>query len=240
MFLFYAHTIENEQAFFDEAEMRHCIQALRKKTGDEIRFTDGNGNYYTGHILNSGKKGFTTSILKTEKPQTHPTNQFHIGIAPTKNMDRFEWFLEKATEFGITSVTPLVCSNSERKKIRLDRLRKIMISSMKQSLRAYLPIINPLMSFKDFMDNAATGSNIERFIAHCRSEALPHLMHCYTAENNVVVLIGPEGDFSEEEINLAEEKGFRAISLGKQRLRTETAGIAAVHILNLKNDQYVS
>ncbi len=236
MFLFYAHTIDDDKAFFDEVEMRHCIQVLRKQPGDEIHFTDGMGRYFFGIILSSNKKGFTTTITKMEEVEKHPSCQIHVGIAPTKNIDRFEWFLEKATEFGVSMVTPLICSNSERKKIRADRMEKILLSAMKQSLSAYLPTINPIATFKEFIVNAATGQDFDRFIAHCRTRGLPHLFHNYDGGKDVVVLIGPEGDFSLEEIEMAVENGFQEINLGESRLRTETAGMAAVHIINLKND----
>lgn len=237
MFLFYSYKIEDATAHFDEVEKRHCINVLRKTAGDEILFTDGVGHHYEGRILSSYKKGFLASILSRKELPIHPLYPIHVAIAPTKNIDRFEWFLEKVTEFGVTSITPLICANSERKKIRPDRLHKILLSAVKQSFGAYLPKLNEAIHFDDFMKNAETALPKKRFIAHCRSNELPHLMDNSSSTESVVVLIGPEGDFSKEEINKAEEKRFQSISLGTSRLRTETAGIAAVHILNLKNQK---
>lgn len=235
MFLFYSHRIEGQTAHFDEVEMRHCIQVLRNRSGDEIHFTDGLGKMYQGRIISSNKKGFMASIL-SEKPQKkHPACNIHIAIAPTKNIDRFEWFLEKGAEFGVNEVTPIICSNSERKKIRADRMEKILLSAMKQSHSAFLPKLNPLLTMYEFIDNIETVSNSGRFIAHCRSKELPHLFHNSQHGKDVVVMIGPEGDFSIEEIKMAEAKYFLSVTLGDSRLRTETAGVAAVHIINLKN-----
>jgi 16S rRNA (uracil1498-N3)-methyltransferase len=236
MILFYCHHIENDLASFDEVEMRHCIQVLRKRVGDEIMFADGKGSYYQGIIQSSNKKGFTATIIAKEERKNHLSSNLHLGIAPTKNIDRFEWFLEKATEFGISEITPLLCSNSERKQIRPDRLEKILLSAMKQSLHAHLPKLHAMRSFEDFVKMAETDPNQQRFIAHCQESNLPHLFNNYTKGGNVLIAIGPEGDFSKEEISLALENNFHAISLGTSRLRTETAGIAAVHIVNLKNN----
>lgn len=236
MILFYCYHIENDLASFDEVEMRHCIQVLRKRVGDEIMFADGNGYHYRGIIRSSNKKGFAANILSKEEIKNHLPSNLHLGIAPTKNIDRFEWFLEKSTEFGISEITPLLCSNSERKQLRPDRLEKILLSAMKQSLHAHLPKLHAMRPFEDFVRQAATDFYKQRFIAHCQEPDLPHLFDNYEKGNNVLIAIGPEGDFSKEEIHLALENYFQAISLGTSRLRTETAGIAAVHIINLKNN----
>lgn len=235
MILFYCYQIEKDLASFDEVEMRHCIQVLRKRVGDEIIFADGKGSFYNGVIQSANKKGFTATIITKEEQKNHLLSNLHLGIAPTKNIDRFEWFLEKATEFGISEITPLLCSNSERKQIRPDRLEKILLSAMKQSLHAFLPKLHPMRPFEDFVKLSETEFYQQRFIAHCQSTDLPHLFNNYRKGSNVLIAIGPEGDFSLEEIDLAIEKGFQAISLGNSRLRTETAGIAAVHIINLKS-----
>ncbi len=235
MILFYANQIKDSIATFDEIETRHCIQVLRKRPGDEVFFTDGQGFHYQGTILKTGKKEFTATITSRTKVEKLPAPNIHIAIAPTKNMDRFEWFLEKATEFGISEITPLLCSNSERKHLRPDRLEKILLSAMKQSLQAHLPKLHQMISFADFLALSGTDGNKQRFIAHCQSATLPHLRDNYGIGQDVIVTIGPEGDFSEEEIGLALQEGFQAVSLGPSRLRTETAGIAAVHLLNLKN-----
>ncbi|HFA47988.1 MAG TPA: 16S rRNA (uracil(1498)-N(3))-methyltransferase [Bacteroidetes bacterium] len=235
MFLFFANEINGTTATFGEAESRHCIHVLRKGAGDEVHFTDGKGGWYVGVILRANKKGFSAKIISQKLEYGRPAFHLHVGIAPTKNIDRFEWFLEKATEFGISEITPLHCSNSERKRIRPERLEKVLLAAMKQSLKAYLPKLNELCSFEGFMEKTATDSPANRFIAHCRNGQLPHLKDNYLAGNDVVVLVGPEGDFSKEEISLAAQKGYSPVSLGNARLRTETAGIAAVHIINLAN-----
>ena len=235
MFLFYAHKVEDHTAYFNEVEMRHCTGVLRRRPGDTIQYTDGRGGHYEGVILGVSKSGFTASVQKHWQVVRRPGCSIHVGIAPTKNADRMEWFLEKATELGITEITPLLCANSERKKLRPGRLEKILVAAMKQSFGAYLPQLNPLCRFEDFIKTCATASGLDRFIAHCRSDSLPGLFHNSIAGNDVVVLIGPEGDFSIDEIKKAEQTGFQSVSLGPSRLRTETAGIAAVLMINLKN-----
>ena len=235
MFLFYAYKIEDRTANFDLVETRHCIQVLRKKPGDEILFTDGIGRIFKGRISSVGKKEFAATIMAEETQAKRPSVDLHIAIAPTKNNDRLEWFLEKATELGISEITPLICANSERKKLRLDRLQKILIAAMKQSFRAFLPKLNAPEPFNDFIQKSETGTELDRFMAHCRSDELPHLFHNSQRSKNVLILIGPEGDFDLTEIENAEKCGFVSVSLGPSRLRTETAGIAAVHIVNLKN-----
>ena len=235
MILFYAQHIENDTATFDEVETRHCIQVLRKRPGDEIFFTDGHGFHYQGQIQSFNKKGFKVAIISKIAIPSALQSSVCIGIAPTKNIDRFEWFLEKATEFGVSEITPLHCANSERKHLRPDRLEKILLSAMKQSLKAQLPKLQPMVAFKDFIHQPETERPRNRFIAHCQENNLPHLKDNYHKNNDVLVLIGPEGDFSQEEIALAVDQGFEPINLGTSRLRTETAGIAAVHIINLKN-----
>jgi 16S rRNA (uracil1498-N3)-methyltransferase len=157
----------------------------------------------------------------------------HIAIAPTKNIDRFEWFLEKATEIGIDEITPLLTSHSERKTINAERLEKILVSAMKQSLKAYLPQLHELTTFKELIINNKTEN---KFIAYCDEIQKIHLKDLATKGNNTLILIGPEGDFSPEEIKLAIENGFKVVSLGESRLRTETAGIVACHIVNLANE----
>ena len=235
MFLFYSYKVEDQIAHFDEVEMRHCVNVLRNKPGDVIQFTDGLGHHFEGAIISSNKNGFLANVENKVVLPKHPANNIHVAIAPTKNIDRFEWFLEKATEFGISEITPLICSNSERKNLRSDRLEKILLSAMKQSFSAYLPLLHPITTFNDFLISDVIVGGTNCFIAHCRNEGLPHLFRNSSHGKDVVVLIGPEGDFSIEEIKMAEEKGIQSVSLGTSRLRTETAGIAAVLILNLKN-----
>jgi 16S rRNA (uracil1498-N3)-methyltransferase len=157
----------------------------------------------------------------------------HIAIAPTKNIERLEWFLEKATEIGIKEITPVLCEHSERKIINMERLEKIIVSAMKQSLKTYIPVLNPLTRFTDFVSKPFNG---QKFIAHCTEGIRSELIHSYVKQSESLILIGPEGDFSPKEIEFAKSNGFIEISLGKSRLRTETAGIVACHTINLLNN----
>ena len=233
MQLFYAHQILDQLATLSEEEARHCNQVLRKKIGDNITFFDGNGNWYEGVIIFSNKKKVEIEISKTWKHVQNRNFYIHIAIAPTKNINRLEWFLEKATEIGIDEITPLLCHRSERKKIRNDRLEKIILSATKQSLKANLPILNPLTKFNKFIAQQDSFENFQKFIAYCEYETNPQLKDNYEKGKNVIILIGPEGDFHPDEVNLARQHGFQSIGLGKERLRTETAGIVACHTVNL-------
>jgi len=231
MNLFYTTDIRGNLAVFHDEEARHCTQVLRHKQGDVVHFVDGVGAFYEGVILDFTKKECSIQIQQRqeESPKTHRT---HIAIAPTKNIDRFEWFLEKTTEIGIDEVTPLLCEHSERRQIRLDRLEKILIAAMKQSLKATLPKLNDLTSFGEFISQ---NTDQQSFIAYLGEESNPHLKDVCQPNQSVMVLIGPEGDFSPKEIQIALGHGFTGVSLGESRLRTETAGIVACHIINLIN-----
>ncbi len=233
MQLFYMPNISGNEIFLDEAESKHAVKVLRLGSGSRIQLTDGKGGFYTAEISNPNPKKCQLEIIEF-KPQYGKRNfEVHIAIAPTKNTDRLEWFLEKATEIGVDSVSFLLCENSERKTIKSERLEKVVISAMKQSLKAYLPQINSLTSFEEFI--RGTTSSL-KYIAHCQGGEMSHLKNVVAKEDSVLILIGPEGDFSKEEITLAQMHGFREISLGTSRLRTETAGIVACHIVNLINE----
>ena len=249
MILFYTNDIKNDIATLPQDEALHCIKTLRKKVGDAIQFVDGQGNWYHGKIIGIGKKSVSIGIESVISNYNQRNNYLHIAIAPTKNINRFEWFLEKATEFGIDEITPLLCSRSERKKVRLDRLEKVVIVAMKQSLKAYQPKINELTSFKDFLktqNSLENSAESQKFIAHCQdgfSDKKLHLKNVArvypeisATKSQIIILIGPEGDFSSDEVKLALSHDFQEISLGKERLRTETAGLAACHIVNLVNN----
>lgn len=224
MQLFYAYKIEGDWAYLDEEESGHCTKTLRKKIGDMLSFTDGCGGMYEGKIVDVSKKNCQILILKKNKTETKKIKT-HIAIAPTKNIERLEWFLEKATEIGIDEVSLLLCQRSERKQVRLDRLEKIIVSAAKQSLKSHFPKIHDLVKFKDFI---AKNKNNHRYIAHCNTDELPHFKNLIAGQEEVLILIGPEGDFSLEEVAWAKEKGFVEVSLGTSRLRTETAGIVAL------------
>lgn len=231
MHVFYTPDIALRQELPEE-ETAHAIRVLRLQPGDEVTLTDGAGNFYQAEISTATNKRCLVNILKTLPQEPLWTAHLHIAMAPTKNMDRTEWFAEKATEIGFDELTFLNCRFSERKVIKTERIQKILVSAIKQSLKARLPRLNEMTDFKTFVSQPFTG---QKFIAHCYEGEKPLLKDIVQQGEDALVLIGPEGDFSEEEVKLAIEHGFQAISLGRSRLRTETAALVACHILNLKN-----
>lgn len=233
MQLFYIPEIIGEKVTLSAEESKHAIKVLRMGTGDRVQIVDGKGGFYEGEIMEAHPKNCTLRILHTEKDFGKKDFRLHIAIAPTKNIDRYEWFLEKSTEIGIDEITPFISEHSERKVIKPERLEKILVSAMKQSVKAYLPILNPLTTFKDLLTGSNAGS---KFIAHCNEAEKEHLKNVLSKGDDVLVLIGPEGDFSHGEVEMAKANGFKEISLGTARLRTETAGVVACHIVNLANE----
>lgn len=233
MQLFYTTDIRGDHAHLSEEEARHCVQVLRHKVGDQLSFVDGMGNWYEGTIVETGRKKCVLSIQSTKSSYKERSCRLHIAIAPTKSMDRYEWFLEKATEIGVDEITPLLCQNAERKKIRMDRLERVLISAMKQSLRAKLPSLNAFTKFDDFVNRSAE-SEYQKMIAHCATPLEP-MKKIYTPGNDVILLIGPEGDFSPSEIDRVDALGYQGVSLGNHRLRTETAGLVGVQYFNFIN-----
>jgi 16S rRNA (uracil1498-N3)-methyltransferase len=233
MQLFYVPNISGSEIILDETESKHAIRVLRLQKGDQIQVVDGKGGFYLAEIADANPKKCRLTIVNSALDFGKRNFHLHIAIAPTKNIDRFEWFLEKATEIGIDEITPLLTSHSERKTINAERLEKILVSAMKQSLKAYLPQLHELTTFKELIINNKTEN---KFIAYCDEIQKIHLKDLATKGNNTLILIGPEGDFSPEEIKLAIENGFKVVSLGESRLRTETAGIVACHIVNLANE----
>jgi 16S rRNA (uracil1498-N3)-methyltransferase len=232
MQIFYAPHIDGLEYQLPEDESKHCIRVLRMQIGDGLYLTDGFGNLHTARIADSNPKRCLVQIVSTQKEFGKRPFNLHIAIAPTKNIDRFEWFLEKATEIGVDTITPLLCERSERKEVKVDRLQKIVVSAMKQSVKAYLPIINEIQPFKDFIKSNQSGM---KAIAHCNSWDLEPFQKVVHAGRSVLILIGPEGDFSPTEVSLAISNGFREVSLSTSRLRTETAGVVACHTANLVN-----
>ena len=226
MQLFFSETIENELKFSAE-ENKHLTKVLRKKVGDQLSVIDGKGYLYTGKIISQDKNSSQIEIIKKEKKKKTHNYYLHIAIAPTKNANRFEWFLEKATEIGIDEITPIICERSERKKINQERCNRILVSSMKQSLKYYLPKLNNPIVFNDFIKQKLDG---DKFIAHCLNKDKIKLDKSINKKSNI--LIGPEGDFSEKEITLAIKNNFQSLSLGNSKLRTETAGVIATHSIN--------
>ena len=234
MNIFYTPDITGNLYTLDESESKHCIRVLRYEKGSQLTLVDGKGGRYEAVIVDPNPKKCTVEVIKMIKDFEKRNYYLHIAIAPTKNIDRFEWFLEKATEIGVDEITPLLCEHSERKQIKPDRLEKIVVAAMKQSLKAFLPMLNNLTTFESFL-NQAIGHNC--FIAHCEEGNKPYLYNAIEPEQKILVLIGPEGDFSSTEIVRAQELGFQAVSLGSSRLRTETAGVVATHIVNVVNEK---
>jgi 16S rRNA (uracil1498-N3)-methyltransferase len=228
MQLFYIPDIENEVAYMSMEESHHCIKVLRMTKGSNISFVDGLGGMYQGEITEADSKKCKISISHYIKDFEFHNYHLHIAIAPTKNMDRIEWFLEKAVEIGVDEISPIICLHSEREKIREDRFHKIMVSAMKQSVKAKLPVLRPLQSFKNFINNKVSGN---KYIAHCFENYKDDLLFSPSNGNNFTVLIGPEGDFDESEVKMAIENDYTPVSLGNSRLRTETAGVVAAQII---------
>ena len=218
----------DQQIQLSEMESKHLSRVLRKKPGDTIGLLNGIGGTATGQLLSTDPKGCLVQITSFEQAAPPPYT-VHIAMAPTKSNDRFEWFLEKATEIGITQITPLLCQHSERRKINPERFERIILSATKQSKQPFKPILNPLTSFEDFVLN-----NSDCLLAHCRSGNKKGLLNEVPLKPHTTLLIGPEGDFTQDEINLAFQQGATAIQLGAQRFRTETAGIVACHTLAIK------
>ena len=231
MILFYQPEIPEGVLHLDEEESRHCIKVLRKNNGDSIHITDGKGSFYTALITKADPRQCVFLVKETQQ-QAKKDYRIHIAISPTKNADRIEWFVEKAVELGVDEITLMDCENTERSHIKSTRLKKVAISAMKQSLKAFLPTINELTSFADVL-KMKEGS---AYIAYVDSSNPLHLKEAAAGFKNALMLIGPEGDFSPEELSLAVNSGFQKVSLGKSRLRTETAGMAACHILNLVHE----
>lgn len=231
MHVFYTPEIEQHPELPEE-EAAHAIRVLRLQAGDEITLTDGKGNFYQAEIATATNKRCFVNVLKKNPQSPLWQGHLHLAMAPTKNMDRTEWFAEKATEIGFDELTFLNCRFSERKVIKTERIHKILVSAIKQSLKARLPQLNEMIAFDKFVRQPFEG---DKFIAHCYPGEKILLQKALTPGRDTLVLIGPEGDFSEEEVRLAEANGFRSITLGKSRLRTETAALVACHIMNLQN-----
>ena len=235
MQLFYNSEINSTttQFVFDKIESRHIVKVLRKSEGDILYITNGNGQLFTAEIILANDKKCNVTIIETIE-KLKPWNYYlHIAIAPTKNNDRLEWFLEKATEIGIDEITPIICKHSERKVIKEERLEKVLISAMKQSLKFQLPKLNPATSFVDFIGQELDG---DLFIAHCEETDKKSFKKELRSKQRITILIGPEGDFSTKEIELAMLKKYIPVSLGESRLRTETAGVIAVQSVSFFNE----
>ena len=234
MQLFYNPNItETQTSFvFDKVESKHIIKVLRKKENDILHVTNGLGFLFTTEITIASDTKCTVKIVSFEK-QEFPKFHLHLAVAPTKMNERYEWFLEKATEIGIQEITPIICDHSERKIIKTDRFQKILESAMKQSLHFYLPKLNEPIAFNDFIKTPKKG---QLFIAHCEVTKKKSLKNELKANEDVTILIGPEGDFSVKEIQQAIDNKFIPVSLGTTRLRTETAAVVACHSVIFYNE----
>jgi 16S rRNA (uracil1498-N3)-methyltransferase len=214
-------------------ESVHIARVLRMKPGDQLKLTDGKGNAAIATIEDPNPKACSVNIISIESAEKKGFS-IHLAVAPTKNAARFEWFLEKSTEFGIDEITPVYCEHSERQNVRTERLEKVVIAAMKQSLSNFLPVINQPVDLSQLIKSKAGHENC--FIAWVDDKPRPHLKDVCLPGKDALVLIGPEGDFSPREIKLALDSGFLPVSLGKARLRTETAALASCFIVNLLNE----
>jgi len=232
MQLFYTTHIDDQLAFLSGEEAKHCVQVLRHRVGDEINLMDGLGGNYLGSIIEATKNKVSLRILSRQQTYPHRTERLHLAVAPTKNISRFEWFLEKAVEIGIDEITPVLCQRSERKVVKPARLEKIILAAAKQSKNTILPLLHPMVKLSAFLKKEWINVP-QKFIAHCEADNEIHLLEKYKADQDVVILIGPEGDFSPVEIKNSFENGYVPVSLGASRLRTETAAMVACHTVNL-------
>lgn len=234
MHLFYDKDISGDFHVLNEDESRHCLKVLRLKNGDEVFITDGSGNLYKTIIAEIHQKKTILKITERNHEFGKRNYNIHIAIAPTKMNERFEWFVEKSTEIGIGEITPVICKNSERKIIKTDRLNRITEAAMKQSYKAYHPQINEQIDFAKFVKQ--NQNYTQKFIAHSDEYSLKNYLGSALQKNSsYLILIGPEGDFTKEELALAKDAGFIEISLGESRLRTETAGVVACDIVSVIN-----
>lgn len=233
MNLFYAPNIEGKYFTLNKEESKHIIKVLRKTEGEIIHFTNGKGLFFETQIISAIPSACEVEILKSFEGDDRRNYKIHIAIAPTKNNDRTEWFLEKTTEIGIDEITPIICEQSERKVIKHDRFEKVITSALKQSLKSFHPKLNEQQKLKSFLGNDFEG---HKYIAYIDKDVTLELTKAYNKGEDVLILIGPEGDFRPEEVELAKQKGFIPISLGKSRLRTETAGVVACNIINILNN----
>ncbi|MDR0413811.1 MAG: 16S rRNA (uracil(1498)-N(3))-methyltransferase [Prevotellaceae bacterium] len=224
MHLFYTPDISGDTYTLSEEESQHCTRVLRLGAGDAVHLTDGRGGLYEARIADAHAKRCTVRITNVQREVGRRSGYLHVALAPTKNIERYEWFLEKATEIGVDEITPLLCERSERKVVKAERLEKVITAAVKQSLKAYHPTLHPMQSFAAF---AAQPFDGVKCIAHCMASQKIPLQNAVQPCGRTLTLIGPEGDFSPTEVALARQNGFVEVSLGNSRLRTETAGVVA-------------
>lgn len=238
MHLFYTADLKPDQSLFrlSEEESKHAVRVLRLNVGDQVQLIDGVGGFYEAEIADAHPKRTQLRILNYTAEFQKPNYHLHIAVAPTKNIDRIEWFLEKATEIGIQEITPIISEHSERKEVKTERLNKVIVSAMKQSLKAYMPLLNEAISLDAFLNKAGADKDLKKAIAHCEEDAeKKYLNQEFERGQRYLILIGPEGDFSPSEIEKAISAGFIPVSLGEARLRTETAALYACTEIALLN-----
>ncbi|MFN8241667.1 MAG: 16S rRNA (uracil(1498)-N(3))-methyltransferase [Bacteroidales bacterium] len=234
MQIFYAPDINGLSYSLGREESRHCVKVLRLREGSPVKLIDGKGNLFDGVIVDPDPAACSISIAGVVNNFEQRNYKLHLAVSPLKNPERYEWMVEKCVEMGIDEITPLLCKNTEKRNIRTDRLRNIIVSAMKQSLKAYLPVLNEPREFKDLLTSQAYE---KKLIAHCNLNfKRVSVGEAYTRGTSAMILIGPEGDFTVEEIELATKSGFVQVHLGQSRLRTETAGIAACHSICFMNE----
>lgn len=233
MHVFYTPDISGDTYALNEEESKHCTKVLRLGIGAMVYLIDGVGGLYNAEIVGEHKKHVTLKVIEARHEHQKRNHHLHIAIAPTKNIDRLEWFLEKATEIGIEEITPVICDRSERKIVKEDRLFKVITAAVKQSLQAYHPVLNPQMTLSAFLKQKNESI---KMIAHCLdNEPRQFIADVAKPRERYTILIGPEGDFSSAEIEIALESGYKPLTLGNTRLRTETAGLAACFEVNYLN-----
>lgn len=233
MHVFYTPDISSNEYVLNEEESKHCTKVLRLGIGAMVYLIDGIGGLYKAEITGEHKKHVSLKVVEAKQEYNKRNHHLHIAIAPTKNIDRLEWFLEKATEIGIDEITPVICDRSERKIVKEDRLYKVITSAVKQSLQAYHPILNPQISLSTFLKQ--TNESV-KMIAHCLdNEPRQFIADVIKPKGRYTILIGPEGDFTSAEIELALQSGYKPLTLGNTRLRTETAALAACFEVNYLN-----
>ena len=235
MTLFYIQNANNDLQFLPKEESKHAVKVLRLQEGDLLAITNGIGDVFTAKVTFANQKKCAVNIIETEHFERNKF-KIHIAVAPTKLNDRYEWMLEKMTEMGIDEITPIICQRSERKVLKLDRMERIIISAVKQSWKAYKPVINEPVKYSEFIKKAKFD---QQFIAHCNGGcgSDSHLKNMASGNKSIGILIGPEGDFTEGEVALAIENDWVKTGLGSARLRTETAALVACFTLNLINEK---
>ncbi|KQC01413.1 16S rRNA (uracil(1498)-N(3))-methyltransferase [Pedobacter sp. Hv1] len=232
MHVFYTPDITSDIYSLNEEESKHCSKVLRLNLGDVIHLIDGKGGLYEAEINGMNKKNVQLKVISKQVEFGKRNHHLHIAIAPTKNIDRLEWFLEKATEIGIDEITPIICDRSERKIVKEERLEKVITSAVKQSLTAYHPQLNPTISFAELMKQK---SDAQKMIAHCMEGEKPFINNSTIPHQSYLILIGPEGDFTPAELEIALQNDYKPVTLGTTRLRTETAALAACFEVNYIN-----